>query len=68
MDKVSQRGTKKNKSFSNFIKPFMANKGMITSNNKNIITDEYETSQTINKYYINIVEKNCENKPNNISI
>ena len=41
---------------------------MITSNNKNIITDEYETSQTINKYYINIVEKNCENKPNNISL
>ena len=45
---------------------------MTTSNDitligkKNIITDEYENSQTFNKHYINIVEKSCENKPNKI--
>ena len=33
---------------------------------KNVITDEYEISQTFNKYYINIVEKGCGNKPNKI--
>ena len=33
---------------------------------KNVITDEYEISQTFKKYYINIVEKSCGNKPNKI--
>ena len=48
----------------------MTNKGMIASNDiiltdgKNVITNEYEISQTFNKHYINIVEKNCGNKPN----
>ena len=27
---------------------------------KNVITDEYEISQTFNKHYINIVEKTAE--------
>ena len=58
--------------FCNFIKPFMANKGMVASNDitliegKNVITDEYEISQTFNKHYINIVEISCGNKPNKI--
>ena len=33
---------------------------------KNVITDEYEISQTFNKYYINVVGKSCGNKPNKI--
>ena len=32
MDKISEKGIETNKSFQNFIKPFMANKGMIASN------------------------------------
>ena len=72
MDKVSEKGIETNKSFWNFIKPFMTNKGMIASNDitltegKNVITDEYEISQTFNKHYINIAEKSCGNKPNKI--
>ena len=47
---------------------------MIASNDitliegKNIITDEYEISQTFSKRCINIVEKSCGNKPNKIGI
>ena len=72
MDKISEKGIQTNKSFWNFIKPFMTNKGMIASNNitliegKNVITDEYKISQTYNKHYINIVEKSCGKKPNKI--
>ena len=72
MDKVSEKGIETNKSFWNFIKPFLTNKCMVASNDitliegKNVITDEYEISQTFNKHYINIVEKSCGNKPNKI--
>ena len=72
MDKISEKGIQSNKNFWNFIKPFMANKGMIASNDitlikgKNVITDECEISQTFNKYYINIVENSCGKKPNKI--
>ena len=53
MDKVSEKGMETNKSFWNFIKPFMTNKGMVASNDitliegKNVITDEYEISQNL---------------------
>ena len=72
MDKISEEGIETNKSFLNFIKPFMTKKGMIASNDitliekKNVITDEYDISQTFNKHYINLVEKSCGNKPNKI--
>ena len=72
MDKVSEKGMETNKSFWNFIKPFMTNKGMVASNDitliegKNVIKNEYEISQTLNKHYINIVEKSGGNKPNKI--
>ena len=72
MDKVSEKGMETNKSFWNFIKPFMANKGMVVRNEitliegKNVIIDEYVISQTFNKHYINTVEKKCRNKPNKI--
>ena len=50
----------------------MRNKGMIASNDitliegKNVITDEYEISQTFKKHYINIIEKSCGKKPDKI--
>ena len=72
MDKISEKGIETNKSFWNFLKPFMTNKGMVASNDitlidwKNFITDEYEISQTFNKRYINIVEKSSGNQPNKI--
>ena len=70
MDKISEKGIETNKSFWNFIKTFLISKGMIASNDitlidgKNIITDVYEISKSLNKHYINIVEKSCGNKPN----
>ena len=72
MDKISEKDIEINKSFRKFIKPFMPNKAMVASNDitlidgKNVITDEYEISQTFNKHYINTinsVEKSCGNKP-----
>ena len=72
MDKISEKGIETNKSFWNFIKPFMTNKDMIPNKDitlidgKNVITDEYELSQIFIKHYINIAEKSCENKPNKI--
>ena len=74
MDKVSEKGIESNKSFRSFIKRFMTNKYMVASNDitliegKNVITDEYEISQTFNTYYINIVEKSCGNKPSKIAM
>ena len=72
MGKISEKGIETNKSFWNFIKPFMTNKGMIANKDitlidgKNVITGEYKLSQIFNKHYINIVEKSCGNKPNKI--
>ena len=74
MNKISEKVIETNKSFWNFIKPFMTNKGMIASNDtiliegKNVIKDEYEVSHTFNKHCINIVEKSCSKKPNKICI
>ena len=65
MDKISEKDIETNKSFCNFIKPFMTKKGMIANKDitlidgKNVITDGYELSQIFNKHYINIVEKSC---------
>ena len=33
---------------------------------KNVITDEYDISQTFSKHYISLVEKCCGNEPNKI--
>ena len=66
MGKISAKGIQTNKSFWNFIKPFMPNKGMIASNDAtlneggNVVRDEYELSQTSKKHYINIVKNSCD--------
>ena len=44
----------------------IANNDITLIDGENVITDEYEISQTFNKHYINIVEKRCGNKPNKI--
>ena len=70
MNIISEKGIETNKSFWNFIKSFMTKKGMIVINGitltegKNVITDEYEISQTFNKHYINIAEKSWGNIDN----
>ena len=71
MDIISGKSIETNKSFWNFIKSFMKNKGMIASNDNFNIREkchhrEYEISMTVNKHYINIAEKSCRNKSNKI--
>ena len=44
----------------------VASNDITLTERQNAITDEYEISQTFNKYYINIVEESCGKKPNKI--
>ena len=59
---ITEEGLNNNKSFWKFIKPFLASKGFIGSNNINLVendvvtTDEKTLASTFNKHYINIVE------------
>ena len=41
---------------------------IILIDGKNVVTDECDISETFSKHYINIVEKSCENKPNEIAL
>lgn len=64
MDKISENSIETNESFQNFIKPSVRNKGsndITLMNGKNVITHEYEISNTFNKHYVHIVEKGCGN-------
>ena len=64
MDEISEKGIETNKSFWNFIKPFMTNKSMIANKDitlidgKNVITDEYELSQIFISTSISTLSKN----------
>ena len=44
----------------------IASNGITLIDGENVITDEYEISQTFHKHYINIVEKSCGNEPNKL--
>ena len=44
----------------------IASNGITLIDGKNVITDEYETSQKFHKHYINIVEKSCGSEPNKL--
>ena len=61
-----QHSTKK--FFSNFIRPFLVNKGSLNSSEimlrkgKKIITDTKEIVQVLNGHYINIAERSCWEK------
>ena len=59
---ITEEGLNKNKSFLKFIKPFLANKGFIGSNDINLVendvvtTDKKTLASTFNKHYINIMD------------
>ena len=63
---VTKKGLVTNKSFWNFIKPFLTNKSCHTQNdiilidNGKVIVEESDLVETFNNHYINIVEKSSE--------
>ena len=60
---VTKKGLFTNKSFWNFVKPFLTNKSCHTQNdimlidNGKVIVEERDLAETFNDHYINIVEK-----------
>ena len=68
---VTKKGLVTNKSFWNFVKPFLTNKSCHTQNdimlidNGKVIVEESDLVETFNDHYINIVEKSSEQKPSN---
>ena len=60
---VTKKGLVTNKSFWNFVKPFLTNKSCHTQNdimlidNGKVIVEERDLAETFNDHYINIVEK-----------
>ena len=70
--KITQNGIVTNKNFWKVIKPFLTNKGCIDGNEisivngDEIISDEKELVKTFNEHYINIVERSCGVKSQNL--
>ena len=66
---ITEEGLNNNKSFWKFIKPFLASKGFIGSNNINLVendvvtTDEKTLASTFNKHYINIMDMSSGKPP-----
>ena len=62
-ERMNKQGSISSKSFWNTVKPFLTNKGFITSeditikNNEELVTDKSELAEIFNTHYINIVEK-----------
>ena len=58
-----------NKEFWDLVKPFLSNKGGLTSSdislvrNDTIVTDDQELTEIFNHHYVNIVEKSSGKKP-----
>ena len=58
-----------NKEFWDLVKPFLSNKGGLTSSdislvkNETIVTDDKELTEIFNDHYVNIVEKSSGKKP-----
>ena len=75
--KVAQKGFANNKAFWNTIKPFLTNKGFLTSNSISLthenetITDKKTITHSFNSHYVSIVKKtsgkapDIEGNPNN---
>ena len=67
--KIGQQGIVTNKKFWNTIKPFLTNKGHISSNDivliekDSIITEEKKLVELFNNHYINIVQNSSGMKP-----
>ena len=70
--KITQNGIVINKKFWKVIKPFLTNKSCIDGNEisivngDEIISDEKELVKTFNEHYINIVERSCGVKSQNL--
>ena len=70
---ITEKRIHNNKSFWKFIKPLLANKACIGSNditlveNDVVTTDEKTLASTFNKHYINIVEISSGKPPKNLS-
>ena len=66
MDKISEKGIETNKSFWNFIQPFMINKGMVATNDmtliegKNVITDELAFHRHLTNTTLTLSKKAAE--------
>ena len=71
--KATKNGTITNKEFWDLVKPFLSNKGGLTSSdislvrNDTVITDDQELTEIFNEHYVNIVEKANGRKPNSIT-
>ncbi len=58
-----------NKEFWDLVKPFLSNKGALTSSDislvkhETIVTDDKELTEIFNDHYVNIVEKPSGKKP-----
>ena len=58
---ATKNGTMSNKEFWDLVKPFLSNKGGLTSSdislvkNENIVTDDKELTEIFNDHYVNIV-------------
>ena len=66
---ATKNGTMSNKEFWDLVKPFLSNKGGLTSSdislvkNETIVTDDKELTEIFNDHYVNIVEKSSGKKP-----
>ena len=69
LNKFTDKDLETNKSFWEFIKPFLTNKGTLTDcgitivEGKKIISDDFELAKTFNNHYINTVKINSGFKP-----
>ena len=66
MDKISEKVTETNKSFWNFVKPFMTNKGMVASNDlilidgKNVIAGDNQFYRHLTSTILTLSKKVAE--------
>ena len=71
--KATQNGTLSSKEFWDLVKPFLSNKGGLTSSdislvkNDTVVTDDQELTEILNDHYVNIVEKSSDKKPANLA-
>ena len=66
---ATKNGTMSDKEFWDLVKPFLSNKGGLTSSdislvrNDTIVTDDQELTEIFNHHYVNIVEKSSGKRP-----
>ena len=71
--RVTSNGLMSNKAFSNLVKPFLSNKGVLAGTDislvkdDKIVTDDHDSCEIFNDYYINIVKDASGKKPSSIA-